>query len=169
VSPLSDTAWDIANFNRGNNIPANTTYLLQLYSSPEGSFAPFGGNVYLKRDGSYTAANSAVNAIEAFFVDGTLVAADPIFIYGWYTTTNPAVDAPLALGEYLPEAGLTARTFSWASTTPPTLVWENCGFQGGAAQFVLNQDNGLIYAVFDGNVNQGSNPLPIWIVPTIFN
>lgn len=123
----------------------------------------------MKRDGSFTAANSVVGAIEAFFVEGTVVATDPIFIYGWYSTTNPPVNAPLALGEYLPEAGLTARSFSWAPTSPPTLVWENCGFRGGAATFVLDQDTSLVYTVFDGNANQGPSHIPVYLVPTIYN
>ena len=55
-----------------------------------------------------------------------------------------------------------------APTSPPTLMWENCGFEGGAAEFVLDQDNGLVYVVFDGNENQGTSHIPIYLVPTIY-
>jgi hypothetical protein len=96
-----------------------------------------------------------------FFNDGVLFALDATYGVGWYATTSPAVDAQFALSEYLPNSGMTAKTFSMGSTAPYPLIWENCGFAQDPATFVWDEDTGNIYVVFDGNQNQGTNHEPM--------
>ncbi|KUJ09827.1 uncharacterized protein LY89DRAFT_788072 [Mollisia scopiformis] len=136
-----------------NNVPANTTWLLQLYYISNGN--PISTGAYLTNTSSYT--YTAGDAVPVFFSDGVLFALDPTYGIGWYATTSPAVDAPFALSEYLPNSGLTAKTFSMGANYPYALSWDNCGFSDSPATFVWDEDVGEIFVVFDGNENQGVN------------
>lgn len=102
-----------------------------------------------------------------FLADGILFASDPTYGIGWYATTSPAVDAPFALSEYVPNSGLTAKTFSFGNSFPYALTWDNCGFSQSPATFVYDEDVAQVFVVFDGNTTQGaySEPMILGIVP----
>ncbi|CZR52272.1 uncharacterized protein PAC_02149 [Phialocephala subalpina] len=147
-----------------NDIPANTTYLLEPYFEPSpGIFEPYYiASTYLTRTGGTV--TGAAGAVNVFFVDGGLAAADPIFIYGFYAANQVAnvapYNEPFQLMEYLPNAGLITNTFTMTTTTPPLLMWQNC-FDSSAAEWVLDSTTGNIYVVFNGNGAIGPLPVPI--------